>query len=249
MSDAACSGGYESSLSGPGSGPVRRTCIFLEDVKYFFEDVFKCRNPNDVLRYLWAMANIAEGSEGELQVNGDFAAGVEEVVKEVPGKDTQPEVVRTVGRFKLKVIILKGSSHSHFRGLTKLRFKHGARIYLFEVDLPDVINEDYHQSILKEYAALVSERFPKILKIWHNNNGLFARSVVCCGIHFDQTQRRLYFVAIKRPGEWAFIGGDILHSGDRNLRAAAEREFQEAWEFTLSAKLQGSQADLHQEWV
>ena len=142
MSDATCSGGYEASGSGPRSGPVRCTCSFLEDVQYFLEDVFKCPwNPKDVLRYLWAMANMAdmaEGSQASLQVNGDFAAGVEEMVKQVAGEDKQPEVVPTdwnsKDRFKLKAFILKGSRDdpevSHFIGLTRLRFKHGARILL-----------------------------------------------------------------------------------------------------------------------
>lgn len=103
-------------------------------------------------------------------------------------------------------------------------------MHVFPIELPDTattLRGTDHRLILQNYIANCVEHRRK----WSSPENCFARSAVCCAVHFDPQAGRLYIASVwsqkKKYGNWAFPGGDILPHMDVDLMDAAKREFEE----------------------
>ena len=151
--------------------------------------------------------------------------------------------------FKLKVLLLaEGAENSReslevLQHLLRLQFCHGP-ISVFKVELPRSVRSagltaDYHQDILNAHAMFVRTERERLsmqpADAWHvqvAGKSHFLRCAVICPVFYSRQGEGgdLYPVAVwdrERGREVKYPGGDICHQRDRDLIAAARREFLE----------------------
>eukprot|EP00435_Cladocopium_sp_Y103_P061975 s936_g23.t1 len=193
----------------------------------------------------------------QVPVNGELCRAAGEATEEATQRWSENDLLRAMvprsERYplKLKVLLLvEGAENSLgslevFQNLLRLRFCHGP-ISVFNVDLPRSVQSHgltahSHQDILKAYATFVRADRERLsmqpADTWHIHvagESHFLRCAVTCPVFYSRRggEGDLYILTVwdseHRLGpEVKFSGGDICHQRDRNLVAAARREFLE----------------------
>lgn len=222
------------------------SCIFLEEIKYFFMDVFRC-SMQDEIRYMLALAGVAMKTQQDptsastFEVTEGVIASVQEEIrmqKGTSGRCSATAAITCHPSMKLRLIVVKDLQAEVKRALCSLQFLRGGTIEIFDLPMKSgsALCKQDHRTIMQLYAAHVRARDGMLwdLPLRHRGESLtlFARCVVVCPIYYDRMKEQLFIMAVwgEKHESWNHAGGDVIRSIDNNLNDTGRREFDEELE-------------------
>jgi len=233
--------GYGKSSPEPVFTEEVGSCIFLEEVKYFFMDTFRCSAQTEI-KYILALGNavLKMGQEAAFtyEVTEGLIANVEDEIHAQEKKYSDAAVIVRDRSMKLRIVVMEFLDEEIKRALCSLHFPQGGRIEVFDIPIKRggaICNQD-HRFIMQLYAAHVRALDGALWDVPMSlrEESLFARSVVCCPIYYDRTKGQLFMLTLwdpyNRHQNWGPAGGDVDRRKDKSLSDAARREFDEELE-------------------